>query len=297
MLSEMNTESLRKLREEESRNALTHTPDLFNAILFYLQTHLNISESHSAIPRDSCGSTNCDPARAVETTLSRITILKTEMNKIDMLKLKNGDKDTTNTALYLLSEYRQLIELQKKIDISHYSDDDRKQITPFIETSINCILLEHNKLPIYLSNRLTESFIPYMMPIIIKIFMVLFNSSNSSSTSTGNTSTNTPPVFDIGKLCSLLLSVNTQEPNNTMNMLHKLLPLFMSQTGHDNESVDRFKLVLGGLMGGNSAPVTTNDVVPPIINTTTIETTVIPPSSQLPTQNNTQDSTTTPPTI
>ena len=229
----MDQEAVKKFNEEVLREALSHTPDFMNAILFFIQFTTGSSGIQYPTSREKCSNNNCNPIYTTEPTATLLQGVVNQLKGVDMMKLRDGDLETTRISLELLFRYRNIINEKRAEDCLHYSKEDRRKITPFIETSIECLLLEYKEIPTYLMNRLIQSIIPIIMPIIMPI---IFSSLNTSLGVAGAQQ----PI--LGSLLRSLLSASittnpTQSPGlDTMfpvlyQLIYKESPSNMSKEG------------------------------------------------------------------
>lgn len=179
----MDQESLRKFNEEIAREALSRVPDFMNAILLFIQPTGGIFNPLYPTSRERCGNNNCNPTYETESTTSLLSGVINQLKGIDMIKLRDGDLDTMRISLELLTKYRNILNEKRTEDCLHYNKEDRKKITPFIETSIECLLLEYKDIPHYLVQRLIQSIIPYIIPII---FQNIFPGTQQNTNSIGS---------------------------------------------------------------------------------------------------------------
>lgn len=196
----MDQDSNKKFEQELLREFYSHAPDFMTVILSLIPSSVGVPNTVYPQFREKCGET-CHIEHSTADIMYRIEKVKEELKKINMEQLRSGDKDVMRASFNLIEEYRKLIADKKRTDYLHYDENGRKRVSPFLETSITCILMEQKEIPTYLINRFTASLIPYILPIIIG---TLFNNLNQQQ------STQSPLM---GIISSILSPTATNNPS------------------------------------------------------------------------------------
>lgn len=201
----MDQDSNKKFEQELLREFYSHAPDFMTVILPLIPSSVGVPNTIYPQFKEKCGET-CHVEHSTADIMYKIEKVKEELKKINMDQLRRGDKDVMRTALTLIEDYRKLIADKKRIDYLHYNDYDRKRVSPFLETSITCILMDEKEIPTYLINRFTASLMPYILPVIFRVLTAHTNTQQS---------TQSPLMGIISNILSPTATNNSDHANNS----------------------------------------------------------------------------------